>query len=711
MAVLPPTNRTSTANMPITSSPPPSILKSSKSSKSSKKVSSTAGKKRKIVVIDLESSPEPSSVPLSDAARGDGPAPKRARVQFDDSADVKHTSRTVEDVAPLEKSAALVREEIRRAIQRHVSGVDSEGYDQIKEIFTTDPKETSDEESPDIPSPTSMKRHMMGLLSNVAALNRDCSGLVHAVLGSEWVGRDESYVKLFVRFLGNLAATHTGYMRVVLKMLVTYFGEIPKGTGRLPGYASVSHEDIYDRVHMALRYIMQLLPAGSSTLSPLLSQQFPFDTDSARANVFYTRNLIKVIDYAPELRGDILSLITERLIKIDVQIQVDMEDFEDEVGEDILEELARPFEIEYIDEEDSDDESILSDDEADAEAKRLQTVKDNISKVDSMIDQLFEYYSTHFQHGTDAVKLQTLDLLIHHFVSYILPTYRSRHTQFLLFHFSQSTPDLVDKFVTSCMEIINSKSRSPIMRQSAAAYLGSFVARGKHLSSRAVRDIFEMLGKNLSNLLETYERNCHGPNLRGYGPFYASMQALLYIFCFRWRDLTTTAEENDGIEDEDPDLEDVTFPEAVRDPLYRAIHSRLNPLKICSPAIVTEFARIAHHLGFMYIYTLLESNKRLRVSSFRSITTLSDPRFSIVERETRAGNDGADVLDAYFPFDPYQLPRSRRWLEGDYIEWRGIPGVDDQADDDSDSAAEQDVDVDDDDDDDPTATDDEDDLS
>ncbi|KUL87479.1 hypothetical protein ZTR_04550 [Talaromyces verruculosus] len=548
------------------SSPPPSILKTSKSS-SRKKVSSTAGKKRKIVVIDLESSPEPSSAPKSDA---DVPPPaKRARVQFDETADVKRSPPPVEDDTPQEKSVALVREEIRRAIQRHVSGADSEGYDQIKEIFTTDPKATPIEESTEIPSPTSIKRHMMGLLSNVAALNRDCSGLVHAVLGSEWVGRDESYVKLFVRFLGNLAATHAGYMRAVLKMLVNYFGEIPKGTGRLPGYASVSHEDIYDRVHMALRYIMQLLPAGSGTLSPLLSQQFPFDTDSARANVFYTRNLLKLIDYAPELRGDILSLITERLIKIDVQIQVDMEDFEDEVGEDILEELSRPFEIEYIDEEDSDNESILSDDEADAEAKRLQTVKDNISKVDSMIDQLFEYYSSPFKDGTDDVKLQTLDLLIHHFVSFILPTYRSRHTQFLLFHFSQLTTDLVDKFVTSCMEIINSKSRSAIMRQSAAAYLGSFVARGKHLSSRSVRDIYEMLGKNVFNLLETYEKNCKGPDLRRYGPFYASTQALLYIFCFRWRDLTTAAEENDGIEDEDPDLEDVTFPEPVRDVIYR----------------------------------------------------------------------------------------------------------------------------------------------
>lgn len=464
---------------------------------------------------------------------------------------------------------------------------------------------------------------------------------------------------------------------------------------------------------------MQLLPAGSSTLSPILSGQFPFDTDSARANVAYTRNLIRIIDYAPELRAEITALVTERLVKIDVQIQVDMEELEDEVGEDILEDLSRPLDFSTVDgdDDDSDVESVISDDDiTDVDARRLKVVKDNIRKIDSMIDQLFEFYSPPFAHGTPDEKNTALDLLIAHFESTILPTYRSRHTQFLLFHFSQFSTDLVERFAGTCTHIIFSKTQPAIVRQSAAAYLGSFIARGKHVPSRVVRDVFELLGEHINALRATHEESCRGPDLRRYGPFYATTQALLYIFCFRWRDLTTAAEDNDDDnnnnrmdDDEDLDIEDVVFPPSIKEILHRAIYSRFNPLKVCSPAIVTEFARIAHHLRFMYVYSLLESNKRLRMSSFKSITTLSDPRFSIVEREIRAGNDGGDQLDAYFPFDPYQLPRSRRWLEGDYIEWRGLPGIDDQADDDSDSAGDnnQDDDEDDDDDDDPTATDEE----
>lgn len=172
--------------------------------------------------MEMDISSLPSSSPPSDASSRDGPAPpKRARVQFDASAE----KGRVHDDTQREKSVALIREEIRRAIQRHVSGTDSEGYDQIMEVFTTDPKKLYDEDSPEIPSPTAMKRHLSGLLSNVSSLDRNCSGLVHAVLSSEWLGRDESYIKLFIRFLGNLSAAHTGYLRSVLKMLVNYFGE------------------------------------------------------------------------------------------------------------------------------------------------------------------------------------------------------------------------------------------------------------------------------------------------------------------------------------------------------------------------------------------------------------------------------------------------------------------------------------------------------
>jgi RNA polymerase I-specific transcription initiation factor RRN3 len=386
------------------------------------------------------------------------------------------------------------------------------------------------------------------------------------------------------------------------------------------------------------------------------------------------------------------------LVKIDVQIQVDMEDLEDEMENDVVHSGSAPGSIEPEDEEDdSDNESVATDNTSDAESQRIKKLKVNIRKLDYMIDMLFEYYAIPFTAGTVDDKENALDLLLTHFQNIILPTYRSRHSQFLIFHYSQSSPILIDRFATACVQIIFSRSQPTIIRQYAAAYLASFVARGAHVSREVVRDVFDLLGTHLQNLLSEYGGSCRGPDLRRYGPFYSTAQALLYIFCFRWRDLTTAALEEDGLRD-DLELDEVSFPPSIKALLHQAIYSKLNPLKICSPSIVAEFARIAHHLHFLYVYPLLETNKRLRISSFRSLASMAmESRFGHAERETRADDDFGSQLDAYFPFDPYHLPRSRRWLEGDYVEWRGIPGLDDRADDhdDSDSHAGVDVEMDD----------------
>ncbi|KMP04898.1 RNA polymerase I transcription factor [Coccidioides immitis H538.4] len=662
---------------------PPSCAPSmSMPSKSILKVPTATAQKRKKIDMDLSSDGSTGS----DSPGAAVPNKKRARVTFEMDTPGKGPGQQAvisgDAGAPAyEKSTALVREEVSRAIQRHLVG-DSDAYDRVKEIFSVDPKALEDDGSPvyDLPTHTSLKNHLLGLLSNVSALDNACSGLVHAVLGSEWLGRDEAYVKLFVRFLGTLAAARGGYLTAVLRMLVNNLREVPFGTGRLPGYAVVRNAEIYDRVHFGIQHIIQLIPAGSVTLSPILSSSFPHDTDTAKAHIVFTRNLIKMIDYAPELRSDILALITEKLVKIDVQIQVDLDDFEDEDEEKLHNEItAEAFALE---DDDSDVESIISDEEStSAETQRFKALKENINKIDYMLDLLFEYYSGPFNYGTLDDKENNLDLLLAHFQNIILPTYRSRHSQFLLFHYSQSSPILVDRFAAACIQIILSKSHPSVLRQYAAAYLASFVARGAHVTSEVVRDVFDLLCTHLKNLITEYEPNCRGPDLRRYATFYATAQAILYIFCFRWRDLTTAAQEGDIDIHVELDLDQVRFPPNISDVLHTAIHSKLNPLKICSPSIVREFARIAHHVGFMYVFPLLETNKRIRIFTFRSSMSM-DSRFGQIERETRADNDLGPQLDAYFPFDPYNLPRSRRWLEGDYVEWRGVPGLRDDDDDD-----------------------------
>lgn len=617
---------------------------------------------------------------------------KRQRVTFDTAVKVRHMSSEDQE---WEKDPGIIREEIRRAIQAYGQG-DREAYDRIKALFSRESSSTSmskgavknedeDGES-DRPSATTMRNHVLGLLANLALLDKNCNGLVHAVIESEWVGRDDVYVAYYIQFLGSLVAAHGGYLGYVLKMLVGLFGDVPASKGRLEGYAVVRRSEVQNRAHRALKYVVQLVPSASGALSPVISKKFPFEDESVRANVFYVQNILRVVGYAPELQVDVLALVTDKLVKLDVQVQVDLEDLEEDIDdEDVVEDmLQRPG----IDEEEKDDdnESVDSLDSLDATAERMKLVKTNIEKVDLVIDLLFEYYDHIFSTASFPEQENTLDLLTSHFQSIILPTYRSRHSQFLLFHFSQKHPLLTERFAGCCMAIIFNKRNPAVTRQSAAAYLASFVSRGAHVPSHLVRDVFRGLGSHLSALRLEYESDCRGPDLRRYSSFYSMAQALMYIFCFRWRDLTTLAHDADDIDDEgnpisnpalDSELEnlspdDASFPYTIKEPLSTALSSRLNPLKICSPSIVREFARIASHLHFLYIHNLIATNTRITLSSYRNLANTADTYLNHPDREIRSRGG---QLDAYFPFDPYQLPRSERWVRGDYVEWREVPGL------------------------------------
>ena len=448
----------------------------------------------------------------------------------------------------------------------------------------------------------------------------------------------------------------------------------------------VTRLTIYTRVHRALQYLLQLIPSAGRILSATMTTAFPHQTDSRRSHVVYIQNLLKLVEYAPELRGEVLALITERLVKIDVQVQVDLEDLADDVGEGLVDQIppARPDLMDDIEESEvSDEEEDPDEDEEDEEAQRAKEIAKNVEKMDAILDILFSHYEQSFTNPSVEEQVGSLNILLSQFVSTILPTHRSRHTQFLLFHFAQQSSKYIDTFTGTCVQITFDKGQPAIVRQASAAYLASFVARGMHVPSNIVRDVFDYIGGELTRLRREYEPSCRGPDMRRYSSFYVLVQALLYIFCFRWRDLESSPD--DDFEDDDLNTyygQEHQWISGVKENLSQNVFSKLNPLKVCSTAIVTEFARIANHLSIVYVYHLLETNKRVRVLQSAG-TGYGQPN-----RETALSarrDESSQHLDAYFPFDPYHLPKSKRWIEGDYREWSGIPGLDDQQASESDS--------------------------
>lgn len=132
---------------------------------------------------------------------------KRHRVTFDSDVEVRMVEKW-------EKPPAVIQDAVRRALQSHTTG-DSTDYDKVKAVYAP-PEDSSQEHA----SPTAIRNHTAALLSNVSRLNKSCTDLVHSVLSSDWLGRSDDYVHLFVQFLANLVSAQGLFLADSLRMLV-----------------------------------------------------------------------------------------------------------------------------------------------------------------------------------------------------------------------------------------------------------------------------------------------------------------------------------------------------------------------------------------------------------------------------------------------------------------------------------------------------------
>ncbi|TRX93188.1 hypothetical protein FHL15_006056 [Xylaria flabelliformis] len=638
-----------------------------------KSTSSVLGVRRSREEAGLDDNDDDDDVSSMDGARS--PLRKRVRVEFDlENIEIHEIgARSVEEI----------RNEIRDALDRHAQGEDDE-YDLLKQ--TLQGKSVSyhdDDDEEDIDPVTiakqrqELKGYFIALTAFASRLGRSCDGLVRSVLQCQWLGRDDQFAKIYIQFLAALVSAQGPRLTQVLSMIAEKFSASRPSEWAVEGWYPVPRGEVHERLHVALRYILQLFPVAESVLEPILASKYPFHEESKRAHLAYVNNLLRLRQYSPGLRNDVMDLIISRLIKIDVEMQMDLDDMDDKLAAMVGMALKSAQEHEDQDEEDSDDsdnESVSSAESEDDEYARVKTAKENIEKMDSILDSLFELYTPIFANPDCQDAMDVFGDLLAEFSHLILPTIKSRHTQFLIFHFGQRSERLIDAFCGTCINIAFESQRPLILRQSACAYLASFVARGAHVPRHIVVNIFEVLGYHLDEMRAVYEVSCRGPDVRRYAPFYALMQALMYVFCFRWQDLIRSVP--DDVDKEDPLSyldQEIEWESEIKDIMRRNIYSKLNPLKVCSPVIVDQFAKLAHHFRFMYVYPLIESNKRLRLSQFSAGAysnggALRDLSFDV-------NDESWQQLGSYFPFDPYQLPKSKRWVDGDYLPWRPIPGL------------------------------------
>ncbi|KAJ2210449.1 DNA independent RNA polymerase I transcription factor [Coemansia sp. RSA 1813] len=633
----------------------------------------------------------------------------------------------------IDKSVFL-RKFTENALQQFKEG-NSEEYYKLVKVFTFSKytsyltaKKYVEEVMPWIPA----------LSENISALGITYRELVTTIFSSDWaICTDERFVHRYATMCLQILSAHPTWVPQAMAAFVRWFtyGAREKEAAAAPM--------VHDHLHALIKGVYRTIPTCGTSLAAALVDACPFKAAKPNTQVLFVQNALRCLDYATGIRRQVLQLVLNHTIQIDVEVQVELEDLESESEEDeedetegAVEEGIFEFEEDTEDAKNSaantnnesgDDSEAESGSDSDSDSdsgsgtdsefgdsgddlgKVNYNAKKIVAKLDAVMSTLFTWLEKNSQidvaagevpESASQLFLTFLDL----FNAIVLPTFKSRYTQFLLFFLCSRDPQYADVFLGTMMGNVGDPVRtlaqdkvSSVTKVAAASYLGSFVARAKFLTPKIVRSVVGVLIQWANAYLDWQEQmakdNAAGQkqsnrplysqvlggssaplqftDFERHAVFYAVTQATLYMFCFRWRDL---AEASGGGPLVETELDNLHWCHEVEG-MQRIVFSKLNPLRACAPAVAQQFASVASQTNFMFCYAMLQQNRRSNnaetntgssVSGSQGDASSSSLMLSSSTHILRAG------LDTFFPFDPMTLPISRQFIDPIYFEWKDV---------------------------------------
>lgn len=361
----------------------------------------------------------------SDGADDDEPPTKRQKktVVFNEDLNM------VKEISG--KSLEEAKREVRQALEAHSRG-DDEDYDNLKDIFSPnakqlkaadDDEEDDEEDGEEAANPQDLIVYVVALTGYVPLLGRSCSGLLRSVLRCPWLERDENFARAYIQLLAALSSVQGSLFTQVLTMMVDKFTET-RHTSSVAGFAPVDPETKKKWLHVGLKYLLELFPAGQHMILNLVASKFPYTEDSKATHMEYLDHLLRLKAARPELERDIMELILSRLVKLDVEMTLDLENDDDETTRAVLRQLeASDAKNEDDDDDDeSDADSVLSDDDdLNEQAKRVLTIKSKLETMDAILDLLFSIYNPMFEDPDSSEAVEAFQDLLSDFSNVILP--------------------------------------------------------------------------------------------------------------------------------------------------------------------------------------------------------------------------------------------------------------------------------------------------
>jgi len=468
------------------------------------------------------------------------------------------------------------------------------------------------------------------LQANITVLgshkSEQMEGLVMELLKLRWADQGKQVVEAYKSFLVNLVSANTRYTRAAVKSLI----------GNFKGGLRESDSDVFRNTHQVLKGLLAVSPVGArDEILEQINLRFPFYKTLAYKQVCYISAVVEMSGYVADSREQVVCLLVEKLIKLDAH-------------------LSRDFV-----------------DEAYRTRDRDQGELDNqVLALDLFMKLMFTYIhgETHVHQEFNHDKaMSVVDSFMKIFHTHVLPTFNIVHTQFLYMYLASMSPTVCARFLLENWKTFTNPNTPSILRQTAMAYIASFLSRASFASVSLVMTYLERISSWALTYIRSRETKAGGfdfmyTDLNHHGPFYSACQAIFYVFAFRHSDLTSSE----------------TRMKVLQGMSWQSlITSHLNPLRVCLPGVVRNFSSIARGYQLAYCTSIIQRNCRINLPVVGSLSQASSKGKPL-------------LLDCFFPFDPYLLEESKEYVDEMYRPYTGeIIDDSDEEDDGNDDSEEE----------------------
>ncbi|KYN17466.1 RNA polymerase I-specific transcription initiation factor RRN3 [Trachymyrmex cornetzi] len=467
------------------------------------------------------------------------------------------------------------------------------------------------------------------VMQYISLLDIERKLFVEALLQIDWTNRSSQVIFTYKLFLQNLACVQTFHTNIVINCLVELFK--PKNIEHEIGQLKDEDVERLNHIHDILREILRVVPMSNKDLLEALETHFPFYlVHGTYIHEIYVYALLEILNYAPQLRRNILILIIRKLVTLDANVPCQEVNNDENMVED-----------DCISNGTGDNDNLTK---INSDTDKSRIIHPTARILDSCLELFFKYMHE-FCFVNDVLQMKNLEIMysdiVYAFEKEILNMYGIRYVQYIVFYmcsFGQLRISTIEERFTNWLwrEVVVKPNSTvpPIYRQTAVCYISSLLANASFISPQLVKTMISKLTQWLNEYITSQEYSEYIEDYARHAVFYSVCQAFFHLFVARYKHFVF-------------DLKYVfifseKFLQNLSLSISKIVTCKLNPLKMCDTKIVHAFAQTTRTYGLAYCDSVIEYNERNQLPIFGMESHLPV------------------LIPNFFPFESYTLEHSGR---------------------------------------------------